>query len=92
MTKPLFDFLKNEFQISLKVWHNIAIEPQDKSVKKISPVLAKLDPVALNSVFQVAEASKSAALGLALILQGPESKTRLSLEQAVNIARVDEQY
>jgi len=50
-TQPLFDFLKEEFEISLKVWHNIAIEPQDKSVKNITPFLAKLDPFALNSIF-----------------------------------------
>jgi hypothetical protein len=38
-TDPLFDFLKTKFNINLKVWYEIAVEQQDKSVENIKPVL-----------------------------------------------------
>lgn len=62
----MFDFLREKFEIRLKVWHNIPLEAQDESVSNISPVLMNIDPLALNTVYQVSQASKSAALGLAL--------------------------
>lgn len=43
------------------------MESQDKSVKKIKPILDNFDPFVLNSVYQVALLSKSSALALALI-------------------------
>ena len=49
--EPLFEFLKREFDISLCVWHNIPMTPQDESVKNITSVLASMDPIVLNSVF-----------------------------------------
>ena len=59
-------------------------------------MLETLDPIAINSIFQIAQLSSSAALGLTLIMQdGLEDITnfdRLSLTEAVNIARVDEQF
>ena len=66
------------------------MDPQDKSVKNIQPVLDTLDPIPLNSIYQVTQLSKSAALALTLIFQ--EGEGRLSLEDAVNIARVDEHF
>jgi chaperone required for assembly of F1-ATPase len=65
--QPLRDFLSEEFDVNLKVWHNIALEDQDKSVDNIIPIVEQLDPWALNSVFQSAVACKSAALAFALI-------------------------
>ena len=32
--QPLRDFLSEEFDVNLKVWHNIALEDQDKSVDR----------------------------------------------------------
>jgi len=49
--QPLRDFLSSEFDVNLKVWHNIALEDQDQSVDKIIPILERLDPWVLNSVF-----------------------------------------
>lgn len=68
-TDPLFEFLKTRFGIKLKVWHNIAMDSQDKSFKKIKPILDNFDPFVLNSIYQVAQLSKSSALALALIYQ-----------------------
>jgi hypothetical protein len=59
--------LKQKFGVKLKVWYDIAIESQDKSVKKIKPLLENFDPFVLNSIYQVAQLSKSSALALALI-------------------------
>lgn len=53
--------------MKLKVWYDIATEDQDKSVKKIKPILENFDPFVLNSIYQVAQHSKSSALALALI-------------------------
>ena len=57
--------------------------------------MEKLDPIVLNSLFQITQISKSAALALTLIYQGDghdPDEERLSLIEAVNIARVDEQF
>ena len=50
-TQQVHDFVKKRFNISLKIWHNIPIEPQDKSIANINPILAELDPIVLNSIF-----------------------------------------
>ena len=64
------------------------------TIKNINPVLADLDPIVLNSLYQITSISKSAALALTLIYQGDnmdkEGIERLSLNDAVNISRVDE--
>lgn len=52
-TQVLFDFLKEKFDIRLKIWHNIPLDTQDSSVQNISPVLANLDVLSLNSIFQI---------------------------------------
>ena len=49
--EPIRQFLANEFDVRLKVWHNIAVEEQDTSVDNIVPIIEGLDPWALNSVF-----------------------------------------
>ena len=48
----------------------------------------------LNSVYQVAQLSKSSALALALIYQDgtDEEVGHLNIHDAVNIARIDEHY
>ena len=43
--------MKKRFNITLKVWHAIPIEPQDKSVKNINSIIADLDPIVLNSLY-----------------------------------------
>lgn len=62
----------------------------------IVPVLEKLDPIVINSLFQAAQMCSSTALALTIMFQdGIETTTgfeRLSLNEAVNIARVDEQF
>lgn len=87
--------MSKEFDVNLKVWHNIALEDQHESVDNIIPRVAELDPWVLNSVFQASVACKSAALGLALVWQsgcGLSNYDYMSLEQAVNIARIDEKH
>lgn len=49
--QPIREFMKSEFNISLKIWHNFQEDQQDKSVANIVPVIESLDPFALNSVF-----------------------------------------
>jgi hypothetical protein len=49
--QPLRDFMSEEFDVNLKVWHHIALEDQHESVNNIMPVIEKLDPWVLNSVF-----------------------------------------
>ena len=88
----MHDFLKERFDITLKIWHTIYMDPQDKSVQNIQPVLDTIDPLPLNSLYQVTQVSKSAALALALIYQDSSDEKRITLEEAVNIARVDEHF
>lgn len=52
-TKEIFEFLESEFEVSLKVWNSILIEPQDKSVHNVRPFIEELDPISLNSLFQI---------------------------------------
>jgi len=52
-TQPVHDFLKERFDISLKIWYTIYMDPQDISVKKIEPILDSVDPIALNSLYQI---------------------------------------
>lgn len=89
--------MKAQFNVNLKVWYNIPLEAQDESVENIISVIDSLDSWVLNSVFQSAVACKSTALALALIWRdgsGLSNTTfeKLTLEDAVKIARVDEQH
>lgn len=68
------------------------MDPQDKSVKNITPILEKLDTLPLTSLYQITQVSKSAALALALLYQESGDTNRLCLEDALNIARVDEHF
>ena len=92
-TQPVHDFLKQRFDITLKIWHTIFLDPQDKSVKNIQPILDAMDPIPLNALYQVTQVSKSAALALTLLYQEDSpDKERLSLQDALNVARVDEHF
>ena len=73
--------------MTLKVWYNMRLDEQDKSVSNIVPVIEQLDPMVLNSVHQIATISKSTSLALMFIYQ-----PHLSLSDAIKIARVDEQH
>lgn len=91
----LFEFLKNKFGINLKIYYDMgSSEAQDKTVKKILPLLEQMDPFVLNSVYEIAQLSKSSALALAVIFQdGFENENNyLDIHDAVNIARLDEHY
>lgn len=60
-------------------------------------MIESLDPFALNSVFQAAVACKSSALALALIWKDGSglampATAKMSLEDAVNIARIEERH
>lgn len=94
---PLREFMKNQFDVSLKVWYHVPLESNHESVDNIIPIVESLDPWVLNSVFQSAAATKSAAIALALIwkdgsgLAAPASD-KFTLEEAVAIARVDERH
>ena len=88
----LLDYLKQEFDVHLKVWTHVSIEQQDKSCKLIEPRLDALDPFVLNSIYQVALNSKSTALALAFIVGGKSLKQQIGLIKAVEIARVSEHF
>ena len=83
-------FLKSKFDVSLKIWHSIHIDPQDKSVLNMKEILEALDPIPLSSLYSISSISKSTALGLAMLYG--EGDNRIELERAVNIARVDEHF
>ena len=93
-TDPLFDFIKQKFNIKLNVCYHIGQQSVDSSVKNIVSVLANFDPFVLNSVYEVAQLSKSSALALALMYQDGQDPNLgyLELPEAVNIARIDELY
>lgn len=90
--------MKSQFNVNLKVWYNMRVDDQDKSVSNIVPVIESLDPYVLTSLFQSAVESKSVALALKMIwrdgtqIAGGTPGLLLSLDQAVTIARVDEQH
>ena len=88
----MHDFLKERFEIQLKIWHTIYMDPQDKSVKNIQPIVDKLDMIPLNALYQITQVSKSAALAFTLLYQESNDPKRLTIEDAVNIARVDEHF
>lgn len=88
--------MREEFEVNLKVWYNIPMEDQHESVDNIIPLIASLDPWVLNSLFQSAVACKSTALAMSLIwrdgsgLASTINKEKMSLAEAVSVARVDE--
>lgn len=86
-TTKIFEILQREFGVKLKVFHDIQIEPQDSSVTKIVPLLRTVDHYVLFSLYTVAQQAKSTAIALAFLL-----KNEISIEEAVRIARVDENY
>jgi chaperone required for assembly of F1-ATPase len=93
--QPMRDFMRDEFKVNLKVWYNIPLEDQHESVDNIIPLVASLDPWVLNSLFQSAVACKSTALAMSLIWRdgsGLASQEKMSLAEAVSVARVDEQH
>lgn len=68
-TDKIFDILKNDFGITMKIFHTIQLEDQDPSIKKIGDILAKLDQYVISSLYSVATSSKSTAIALAFILK-----------------------
>lgn len=46
--------LEREFEVKLKIFHEIQVEPQDSSVTKIVPLLRTVDHYALFSLYTVA--------------------------------------
>lgn len=93
--QPLRLFMKEQFQVELKVWHHIPLENQHSSVNNIIPFVESLDPWVLNSLFQMCVACKSTALALSLILKDGSGlmlpcDQKMSVEDAVAVARVDE--
>jgi ATP synthase F1 complex assembly factor 2 len=86
-TQKIFDILEKDFGIKLKVFHNIQMEPQDSSVTKLLPMLSTFDNFVLFSLYSVAISAKSTAIALSFLL-----RDHISIEEAVAIARVDENY
>ncbi len=83
----MFDILEREFGIKLKIFYHIQAEPQDQSVLKLKPLLAKLDPWVLTSLSSLAQTSKSTALSMAFLLTD-----EISITDAAKISRLDENY
>ena len=65
----MFDILKKEFDIEMKVWDTIPMEDQDKSIRNLNPILDKLDPHTLTSLFTIASHAKSTAIASCFILK-----------------------
>ena len=62
-------------------------EQEKEEVQKVNDLINKLDYIALNAIFQVTICSKSSAIALALVHGG-----HISVEQAVRLARIDEDF
>ena len=86
-TTRIFDILEKEFGVKLKIFHDIQVEPQHSSVSKVVPLLRTIDNYVLFSLYTVAQQSKSTAIALSFLLHN-----ELSIREAVEIARVDENY
>lgn len=56
-------------------------------MNKLDTIISKLDQYVVSSLYSIAQSSKSTAIALAFIL-----KNNLSIQEAVDIARVDENY
>ena len=86
--------MHQQFDIKLKTVNHFSSETQDPSVGKIRPVLESMDPYVLNSVHQACQSSKSAALALALVYKDgtEEGLSKITLEDCINIARLDERH
>lgn len=83
----MFRVMKEGFGVELMRFKSIIDSTPSSVVAKMrDDVIDKLDPLALNSVFQSAVCSKSAAVSLALI------HDHLSIEDAVRASRIDEDY
>jgi chaperone required for assembly of F1-ATPase len=79
--------LETELGIKLKLFENIASEPEHSETKKIIPILENLDPFVLVSLYTITVSAKSSGIALALMMN-----KNLSVEDAVKISRVDENY
>ncbi|CDW74897.1 atp12-domain-containing protein [Stylonychia lemnae] len=86
-TSKVFDILEREFQIKLKIYHSLQIDSQDPSVHKLHQILQDLDQFAVSSIYAISQSCKSTAIALSFIL-----RDELDIQDAVNIARVDENY
>lgn len=89
--QPVRDYMRQKFEVNLKVWYNVRLDEQDKSVSNIVPIIEAMDPYVLNSVYHAACASKSASIALKLVFTALEHNS-FSIEDAVRVARVDEQH
>lgn len=86
-TTRIFEIMEREFGVKLKVYYGINVDPQHSSVSKAVPLLRSIDNYVLFSLYTIAQQAKSTAIALSFLL-----KEELSIEEAVNIARVDENY
>ena len=85
----IFDVLDKQFDVKLKTFDglNIFDEQPAEAVNRVEQLIEDLDFFALNALFQVTICSKSSAIALALIHGG-----HISVEQAVRLARIDEDF
>lgn len=85
----IFEVLDKTFEIKLKTFDglNIFDEQPAEAVARTEELVSDLDYFVLNSLFQVTIGSKSSAIALALIHGG-----HISVEQAVRLARIDEDF
>jgi ATP synthase F1 complex assembly factor 2 len=91
LMQPVRDYMRQKFEVNLKVWYNVRLDEQDKSVSNIVPIIEAMDPYVLNSVYHAACASKSASIALMLVFTALEHNS-YSIEDAVRVARVDEEH
>ena len=83
----MFKVMKEGFGVEMMRFKAITDSTPYSVVGKIrDDVINKLDPLSLNSVFQSAVCSKSAAISLALI------HDLITIEEAVRASRIDEDY
>jgi ATP synthase F1 complex assembly factor 2 len=86
-TQKVFDILEREYGVKLKIFTDINVEPQHPSVSKLVPLIRGFDTFTLFSLYSVTQQAKSTAIAVAFLL-----RNEISIREAVDIARVDENY
>ena len=86
-TQRIFDIMEKHYGVHLNVFHDIASGPQHSSVCRVKPIIDTVDDYVLFSLYTVAQQSKSTSIALAFLLRND-----ISIKEAVDIARVDENY
>lgn len=83
---PLLRFMKERYDINLRVFGDFSFLEQDKSYLKMEEILNEFDHYTLLSIFTIAQSTKSTVVALALLNEA------ISLEDAILVTRLEEIY